>query len=165
MKFWVYLGLGIIGLWLQVTLAPSLSIVGVRPNLLLISVLLLGMRWRDPWLFIYAVPAGLAMDTFSHGLLGLYGITFFVISFFSQMAGEEIYDNQPAITSLLVLGLSLTEGVFSLIILEFIDSRTVFWEFLLTSVLPASLYNAILAPFLVMGLIQLERTLKMDLPV
>ena len=65
-----------VALGLQVTIAPSLSLWGQKPNLALIILLLLGFRWMDPWLFILGAAMGLAVDVFSHGILGVYGISF-----------------------------------------------------------------------------------------
>ena len=53
MKFLIYAGIGIATLWLQLTLAPLVALFGMKANLLLLTVLVIGLRWSDPWYFLY----------------------------------------------------------------------------------------------------------------
>ena len=161
MKPWIYLGIGLGALWLQLTVFPYLSVFGIKPNLLLLTVLVLGLRWMAPWLFVYGSLAGIALDVFSHGMLGVYGISFFLISILSIYVGSSIYENTVWFTMAAVAGLTLAEGVISISIFEILDGATPWWQWLFRKVLPASIYHAVLAPFLVWGLARLERRLKL----
>ena len=79
MKVWVFLAIGVATLWLQLTVAPYLALFGLKPNLMLLAVLLLALRRQEPWMFVYAAVAGLALDVFSHGIIGVYGPSFFLV--------------------------------------------------------------------------------------
>ena len=157
MSVLIYSGLGIVSLWLQLTLAPAVALFGAVPNLLLLTVIVAGVRWQDPWLFIYAAAAGLAMDVFTHGQLGVFGISFFLVSFAARFAGFAIYENSLLTTALLAVPLSLLEGAISLTILELLDPGVPWWLWLFQKIVPVSLYHGVLAPALVPVLDRIER--------
>ena len=161
MKRWLYLGIGIGALWIQLTVFPYLSIFGLKPNLLLLTVLLLGLRWMEPWYFVYATLAGLGLDVYSHGILGVYAISFCLIAFIALYVGNTMYENSVWFIIAGVAGLSLAEGAISISIFEFLDADTPWWNWLLTRSLPVSIYHGILAPFLLWGLMRLERIFKL----
>jgi rod shape-determining protein MreD len=153
MKVLVYLGMAIAVLWLQLTLPPLGSVYGVKPNLMLLTVLVIGLRWQEPFQFVYAALAGMTQDVFSHGILGIYGLSFFAIYFLARLAGSSFYENNLLFGSLAVLGLSVVEGAISLTLLNFLDSDIPWFYWMFTSVLPAALYNSLVSPlvFLAMG--------------
>ena len=157
MKPWLYGGIGFCALWFQLSVSPHLALFGLKPNFLLLTVLVLGLRWKDRWLFLYAVGAGLALDVFSHGMLGLYGLSFFFIAFLARLAGGSIYENTWWITASLVFGLSLAEGIFSLTLFEIVAVETPWWSWLFGEVIPVSLYHALLSPLLLIGVARLEK--------
>ena len=161
MKRWLYLGIGIGALWIQLTAFSWLSVFGIKPNLLLLTVLLLGLRWMEPWLFVYAVAAGLALDVFSHGILGVYGLSLFLTAFAALYVSHAIYENSLLFIVIAVTGLSLIEGVISITIFEILDPNTPWWNWLLARTLPVSVYHGILAPFLLWCIVRLERRLKL----
>ncbi|MCZ6474462.1 MAG: rod shape-determining protein MreD [SAR324 cluster bacterium] len=160
MRAWIYPAIGLASFWLELTAIPYLSIFGIKPNLFLLTVLVLGLRWMSPWLFVYGVAVGIALDVFSHGMLGVYGISFFIISFLAIYVGSAIYENTLWFTMVSVAGLTLAEGLISISIFEILDSTAPWWQWLSQRVLPAAIYHAVLAPFLAWGLIWLERLLK-----
>ena len=160
MKRWLYLGIGIGALWIQLTVFSWLSVFGLKPNLLLLTVLVLGLRWMEPWLFVYAALAGLALDVFSHGVLGIYGLSMFLTAFAALYVGNAMYENSLWFIVSAVAGLSLFEGVVSVSIFEMLDPNVPWWNWLLTRSLPVSVYHGFLAPFLLWGMIRLERLLK-----
>ena len=153
----VYAGLGIASLWMQLTLAPVIGLFGATPNLMLLTVILVGIRWLDPWLFVYGALIGLAVDVLSHGYLGVFGISFFLVSFAARYAGVSMYENNIISTAIVVAGLSLLEGAISLTILEFLEPTVPWWLWLFQKVVPVSLYHGALGPLLVPALDALER--------
>ena len=157
MRVFLFVGLGIGMLWLQLTLAPLLALFGYKPNLLLLSVAVIGLRWAEPWLFLYGVGAGLLLDVFSHGVLGLYGISFFALSFLSRLIGVSVYEHSLLLGVAAVFGLSLAEGMVSVTLLEWLDESVPWWHWMLANVLPTALVNALWSPLLFYGLGRLER--------
>jgi rod shape-determining protein MreD len=160
MKLLFYFVLGLAFLWLQLTLAPLLEVGWIKPNLALLSVVVTGVRWMDPWLFLYAAPLGLAQDALSHGVLGVYGTSFFFISFAARLMGASIYEHNLLFSVLGVLALCLAEGLMSVTFLHLLDAGVPWWAWILERALPEAVYNALLAPVLFYGLRRLERRLK-----
>jgi rod shape-determining protein MreD len=143
---------GLAAFWLQVTLAPHLSVFDVRPNLLLLTVILLGIRWVHPGLYLYAALAGIAVDSFSHGLLGVYGISFLVTGALANLAGLLIYEQNALFVMAAVLALSLAEGLVSLMVLQSVGSEVAGIGWFFGATVPLALYHALLTPFILWGL-------------
>ncbi|HKJ00648.1 MAG TPA: rod shape-determining protein MreD [bacterium] len=160
MKFLTFAGIGIVALWLQLTLAPMMSVFGYKPDLLLLSVVVIGLRWLEPWLFLYAVFAGLAKDVFSHGALGVYGISFFGVSFLARFVGISVYENSLLLGMASVFGLSLAEGMVALTLFDLLESSVPWWHWLLTDIFPTAVVNALWSPLLFYGFARLERWVR-----
>ena len=160
MKGWIFLGLGIASLWLQLTVAPLASLFGVKPNLVLLTVVLAGLRWQDPWLFVYGALTGLGMDVFSHGNLGVYGTTFLLVSLLTLYTARSVYENNLWFTMLAVAGLTLAEGVMAITIFEILDPRTQWWDWLFKGAVPLAVYHGLLAPPARFFLLRAERQFR-----
>lgn len=157
MKPWLFLGIGIGSLWMQLAITSHGTIFGLKPNLMLIVVLLIALRRQEPWLFLYAAPAGLALDVFSHGVVGVYGISFFLVSLLALYAARAVYEHNIWFTVGGVAGLSLAEGVISSSIFEILDPTTPWWSWFLRRVIPLAILHGLLAPFLLFGFVRAER--------
>lgn len=160
MKVLIFTGIGISALWLQLSLAPMIAVGGIKPNFMMIVLLVLGLRLVEPWLFIYAALSGLAHDAFSHGILGVYGISYFLVYFAARFAGMSIFDNSLGFIVLGVLSLSFMEGLFSVSLFQFLDGSVPWWGWMIGTVLPTAFYNALLAPLAWVALSRLERVLR-----
>jgi rod shape-determining protein MreD len=154
---------GVAAFWLQVTVIPSFALFGVHPNLPLMTVALFGMRWLHPGFFVYAALSGLALDSFSHGVLGVYGISFLITAALANVAGIAIYEQNPLFTALAVSVLTLAEGLVSLLVLSLLGSEVAWASWLLGRVLPLSIYHGALTPFLFRALRRLESALRLTL--
>ena len=161
MKLWFYIGSGLVALWLQLTFASTLSIGGMKPNLSLMLLLLVGFRWMDHWLFIFGALLGLTVDVFSHGMLGFYGITFFFAAVVARFAGQAMYENNVWISMGIVAGLSLIHGIFVVTLFEIIDPEIPWWSWMFFKELPLALYHGVLTPLIFFPLVWLEK--KYDL--
>jgi len=153
---------GVAAFWLQVTVMPGLPVFGVHPNLPLMTVALFGLRWLHPGYFVYSALTGLALDSFSHGVLGVYGISFLITAALSNAAGILVYEQNPLFIALAVAVLTLAEGLTSLILLSMLGSEVEWTAWLFGKVLPLSLYHGVLTPFLSRALRWLETTLRMS---
>ena len=160
MKILLYLGIGISSVWIQLTVAPLLEVWGTKPNLVLGTVLVMGIFWMEPWLFIYAALAGLVLDVFSHGILGIYGLSFFCVSFLARITGASIYDNSMLFALLGIFGLSMAEGVIMLTLLNILDGSVHWWGWLFTQVIPNAFYNTLVAPVLFIGFAAIAKKAK-----
>ncbi len=162
MKLLLYVVLGLLGVWLQITLAPSLAIFGIKPNLALLTLLAAGVRWREPWLFIYAALVGLALDALTHGALGVYGISFFVTAIVARQAGGSIYENNAFTGILAVAALSVLQGLISTTLFYVLDAGVPWWRWTMLRVLPEAFYNALLAPLALLALERVERVARVQ---
>jgi rod shape-determining protein MreD len=162
MKALVYAGLAFLSLGLQITVIPNLSIWGIRPDIVLVTLLAVTLRWRDTFIFVYAAALGVALDSFSHGLLGVYGISFFAVTFAARLAGAAMYEDNILSATLAVFGLSLIEGLGFVSIYKVLDKQVGWWSWMFFRVLPGSFYNAVCAPIVFLALAKLERWLKLE---
>lgn len=160
MKGWIFLGLGLASLWLQLSVAPLASVFGVKPNLVLMTVILAGLRWQHPWLFVYGALTGLGMDVFSHGVLGVYGITYLLISLLTLYTARSVYENNLWFTMLAVGGLTLAEGLMAITIFEVLDVRSPWWDWLFWRVVPLAFYHGLLASPALFCWVRAERQLR-----
>lgn len=164
MKFLLYSLTGLGAIWLQLTLVMSLGIGGVRPNLVLAVLVVLGLRWMDPWLFVFGALIGLTMDSFSHGMLGIYAMSYVVVALVTRYIGASVYENNLVFNLAGVFMFALLEGIVSLTILNYIDPELGWWMLLFTRVLPGALYTSLLGPPLFIGLKHLEKYFKISEP-
>ena len=152
---------GVTAFWLQVTVMPGLELFGIHPNLPLMTVALFGMRWLHPGLYVYAALAGLALDSFSHGVLGVYGISFLLTAALANVAGILIYEQNPLFTALAVSVLTLAEGLASLTLLSLLGSEVAWVSWLPGRVLPLAVYHGALTPLIFRTLRRLESALRL----
>jgi len=160
MKALFYTGIGIAALWLQLTVAPLIEVGGVKVNLPLITMLVMGVYWLEPWVFVYGALSGLAMDVFSHGIVGIYALSFFGVSFLSRYAGMSLYENNILFGSIAVAGLSFVEGVVSITLLHTLDAGIPWWRWIFFHALPGALYNGLFAPLVFLVMIRLGRRFR-----
>jgi len=152
---------GVTAFMLQVTVVPSLAVFGVHPNFPLMTVALFGMRWLHPGFYVYAALAGLALDSFSHGVLGVYGISLLITAALANVAGILIYDQNPLFMALAVAMLTLAEGMVSLILLSMLGSEVAWASWSLGRVLPLAIYHGALTPLIFGALRRLESALRL----
>ena len=141
----------------HVAIAPHLSIVGVRPNLLLLTVILVGVQWVHPGFFVLAALFGLSQDSFSHGWLGLYGVTFVFTGVLANLLGRLIYEHNLLFVMGIVFGLSLFHGAVALVLLSIVGSDSAWASWFFAWVLPQAVYHAVLTPLALLLLRRLAR--------
>lgn len=139
-------GVGLGALWLQLSLSPLIAIAGFKPNLILVFMLVISLRWAGPWLFIYAALSGLAQDAFSHGLLGVYAFSFFLVFFPARQAGITVFEKNQIYAVVGVFILTLAEGLISVSVFEYLDPSVPWWNWMLGKVAPGAVFNSVLTP-------------------
>ena len=162
MKGFLYTSLGLLAVWLQITVIPDFALWGIRPNLVLVTVLALTLRWRDTFVFVYAAVLGMALDSFTHGLLGMYGIAFFTAAIAARFAGGAMYEDNVFSTTIVVFALSIAQGIVFVSVFKVFDRQVPWWGWTLTRVLPEALYDALIAPVVFMGIARLERWTRLQ---
>ncbi len=141
----------------QSTLLSRVDVLGGRPNLMLLVVLVWTVvRGIDEGL-VWAFVGGLILDLLSGGPLASMALALLAAAYLAgQSLGEEMGLQMVRLIILTVLG----SMVYHLVLLFVLDwsGRTVDWGFSLLRVAgPSVLLNGILAPFVLPLLTWLER--------
>lgn len=131
---------------LQVTLAPHLTVAGVFPNLVLISVagwtLVGGARGGIRW----AIAGGLLLDLLSPGPLGLHALALAAAAYAAGFL-QRSYEADPVV--LPATAGALAALIYNLVLLgaaELVGSHELLGAVASHWVLPATLYDALLTP-------------------
>jgi rod shape-determining protein MreD len=162
MKGFLYAGLAFLALGLQITVIPTLAVWGVRPDLVLITVLAVALRWRDTFVFVYAAALGVALDSFTHGILGVYGIAFFAATLTARFAGNAMYEDNIISSAIAVFALSLLQGIVFVSVFRTLDRTVPWWGWTLTRVVPEAFYDALISPVVFVFLARLERWTRLQ---
>ena len=144
MKPLAYLFIGLISFWLQLTLAQWISWGGFKPNFPLLTSLLLSFSGVSPWNLLYAATMGLAQDALSHGMLGVYGLSFTLTSLAVRMLAANLFSYQVYTLMLTIWIFAMLENLLSWILLQFSPYRPALTSWLLTG-MQVAVYTALLA--------------------
>ncbi len=131
---------------LQTTSLNRLSILGIKPDLLLILVIFLGLH-KGPlsgaW---YGFLAGILLDLFSPAPLGTNAFSKTVLGFLAGAVAPFLYFEAPLIQGLLLFVGMFLEGMILFILLASFHLAPSFRHCFLYIILPASLYTSLLTP-------------------
>ena len=131
---------------LQATSLNRLSILGIKPDLLLILIIFLGLHKGPLSGAGYGFLAGVLLDIFSPAPLGTNTLSKTVLGFLAGAVAPLLYFKAPFIQGLLLfLGMFL-EGMILFILLSSFHLAPPFYYSFLYIILPASFYTSLLAP-------------------
>lgn len=134
--------------FLQATSLNRLSILGIKPDLLLILVIFLGLHKGPIPGAGYGFLAGILLDVFSPVPLGTNVLSKTVLGFLAGAAAPLLYLEAPFIQGLLLFLVMFLEGMIFFILLSSFHLAPPFSYSFLYIILPASLYTSLLAPLL-----------------
>ena len=147
---------------IQTTVLARVSILGARPNLMVLVVLTWAVvRGLDEGL-VWAFVGGLIMDLLSGGPLAGTALALVAAAYLAgQSLGEEVGSEVVRLVILAVLGV-LTYHVTLLVVLGW-TGHPVNWGFSLTRVAgPSVVLNAVLTPFVLQPLRWLDQVTELD---
>ena len=101
--------------------------------------------------------AGLICDALSHGIMGLYAISFFVTLLLARLLNKLFYANTFFTVSLAVLSMSVFEGWISISILGMLGTEINQTSLVFSTVLPLSVLHGLGAPVILLGVIWCEK--------
>lgn len=129
---------------LQATVAPHLTILGARPDLMLLTVVswsvLRGTREGIVWGFV----GGLCLDLFSGAPFGLSALALIAIGFFSGLGETNIYRGHIALPIVAALVATLIHGLLYLFLLHIMGRAIAWFDILLGVMLPSTILNGLL---------------------
>ena len=150
-------GLMLIGAWLNIVLNSYVQLGNLKINWILIIMLILTFRYSTHVIPFLGILAGLICDALSHGIMGLYAISFFLTLLLARLLNKLFYSNTLLTVSLAVLSMSIVEGWISISILGMLGTEINRSSLVLSKVLPLSVLNGMGAPVLLLGVIWCEK--------
>ena len=160
--FLLSLGLMLIGVWLNIVFNNYVQIGGLKINWILIFMLILAFRHSKLVIGFVGILAGLTMDALSHGIMGLYGTSFFLTLLLISHLNKLFYANTFFGVSLAVLIMSIFEGWISLSILGMFEPGFELSSHLLTLTLPLALLQGLMTPIILQFVIWSENLFLRD---
>ena len=150
-------GLMLIGASLNIVLNSYVQLGSFKINWILIIMLVLTFRHSTHLIPFMGILAGLICDALSHGIMGLYAISFFVTLLLASLLNKLFYANTFLTISLAVLSMSIFEGWISISILDFLGTDISKSSLMLSKVLPLSVLHGLVAPVILQGIIWCEK--------
>lgn len=142
--------LGVIFITLQSTLLTSLPIQRIRPDIVLILTLYLGLFYPPISGGILALFMGFLMDLFSGNSFGLYTLSRPLIFYVAQFFKGRFYLEGVSSQFLFVFIFGLVEGLLILILLSALNPGPIehLYSLLFTFLLPQSFFTGLATPVL-----------------
>lgn len=137
----------IVCLVLQTTLVPSMAIFGIQPDLLLILLFLLAVRYGVMPGIYAGFLLGLGLDLYSPSLLGQNALAATIMGFFAGLFNEKVMRTDPIMkVVILVACLLLHDAVFAVVEVVKTDSSlgSLFLELIARSI-PRAAYSTAVA--------------------
>lgn len=148
MRFPVFLLLVGVALILQTTMLETVAVSGVKPDLVMLLVVLNGFLLGTREGAFLGFAGGIVADLFSGSYIGLNALSKMVGGYLAGAAGERLYrENIPVATGVTFFSTSAGLAVNYLLLL-YLNIHVSPLSALLRVVLPTAAYTAVLAPFL-----------------
>jgi len=147
----------LIGAWLNIVLNNYVQLGSLKVNWILIIMLVLTFRHSTHLIPFMGILAGLICDALSHGIMGLYAISFFVTLLLARLLNKLFYANTFYTVSLAVLIMSVFEGWISISILGMLGTEINQSSIVLSTVIPLSVLHGLGAPVILLGVIWCEK--------
>ncbi len=131
-------------LFLQIGIFPHLSIAGVFPNLILLSILSLSILQGWKKTLGWTIAAGLFLDFYSlSGVLGLSVVSLLIVSYLTYFLSQNIF--KKANLSSLALNFLIVIFAYSLCLLILFSVFNVISDFRFSGFIVAIIYNLVLS--------------------
>ena len=153
----IVVGLMLVGAWLNIVLNSYVNLGSLKINWILIIMLVLTFRHSTYLVPFLGILAGLICDALSHGIMGLYAISFFVTLLLASLLNKLFYANTFLTISLAVLSMSIFEGWISISILDILGEDISKSSLMLSKVLPLSVLHGIVAPVILLVTVWCEK--------
>jgi len=153
----------IIGLWLNIVFNHYVQIVGLKINWILIFLLIQTFRQLNLGIAFFGILAGLILDALSHGIMGLYGTSFFLTLLITSQIKKVFFANTFTSISLAVFSMSIIEGLISSSILSIFEPELEVSDLMLSVTLTLSLLQGLITPVILQFVIWGENLFQKDL--
>jgi rod shape-determining protein MreD len=131
----------------QTTLSPRLALMGVQPNLMLLSVLSWSLLRGEKQGMLWAFAGGMLLDVLSGAPFGASSLSLLLVSFLSGLGATTIFRASLSLLLGISFAGSLLHDAIFLIVLQLMG-RSVHWPTSLWRlILPAVGLNVVCMPF------------------
>jgi rod shape-determining protein MreD len=143
----VYLAIFVLGgmALLQSTVVPVLSIVGVKPSLVLLLVVAWSIVRGGADGAIWGFVGGLALDLLSGGPWGVSTLALTVVGLLAGLAEVNLSRNNLLFPTALTFGASLLYDLLCVAVLSLAGWRVPLLDTLLVTILPTAILNVLLS--------------------
>lgn len=144
-KNWIFLFIVLISGILQITIPDSFKVFNIKPDFLLISVVLGSLLFRPRWAFVFSIFAGILKDTFSPSPFCINTILFILWSFIILKLTRQIAIDNNFMRIGLIFIIAIIHNIITGFILIYSGSFIPLGIFLRIIFL-GSLYTAVVLP-------------------
>lgn len=151
----------VVALLIQLTLVNSITILGVKPDLIMIVVVVFSLLKGGKEGTISGFASGLLQDIFSTGLLGINALAKTVIGFTCGIFKEKIfYEHILFLIPVITFVASFMQSILMFLLLRsFGIEYGLVWS-IKQIALPEALYSSLLSPFIFLAINKLFQTIK-----
>jgi rod shape-determining protein MreD len=151
----------VVTLLIQLTLINSIIILGLKPDLIMVVVVVFSLLKGEKEGTISGFASGLLQDIFSTGLLGINALAKTVIGFTCGILKEKIfYEHILFLIPVITFIASFMQSILIFLLLRaFGIEYGLAWS-LKQIALPEALYSSLLSPFVFLAINKLFQTIK-----
>jgi len=144
----VYLMVVLLLIPLQASFLNPLSLGGVKPDIALALLYIIGLLTGPIEASLAGMGIGLLQDIGSAGLIGSTGITRGLIGLFAGLLGRGAIDINSPSNSIFLAACSLLEGICSALFMQVVYGSVPFGSLLIGRILPQAIYTGLLGAVL-----------------
>ncbi len=148
MKPLVYFTILLLIIPVQASLIDSLSLGGIKPDLALVLLYIIGLLTGPTEAALAGMAIGLVQDVGSASFIGFSGLTRGLIGFSAGLLGRRVLDLASRSNSIFVAVFSLLEGIFIAFFLQMFYGSVPVVSLMAGRILPRALYTGVLGAVL-----------------
>jgi rod shape-determining protein MreD len=132
---------------LQTSLAPSMAIFGIKPDLLMIVLFFFSVRYGIMPGVIVGFFMGLTQDLYTPALLGQNALTMTIIGACSGLFNEKVMRTDPFVKTIILFVMFLVHDIIFMIVLLALNTHhfSIMIADLFLKTIPRGLYSAAIA--------------------
>ncbi len=143
------IGYIVFGSWMNLVINNYFQIVDLKINWVLIFTLVLAFRYSRIFLPFIGIIAGLICDAHSHGIMGLYGASFFLTLLMVNQIKKVFYSNTLFSISLAISALTFFESLTSLFILGLFETDLEQTSLIISTSLMLAIIHGFITPVII----------------
>jgi rod shape-determining protein MreD len=148
MKPYVYACILLLIIPFQSTLLNPLSIFGIKPDLSLAILFIIGLLTGPVEAALAGISIGLMQDIGSASLLGFSGLTRGLVGLGAGLLGSRVLDISNPVIVLFLTVFSLVEGILISLFLQTTYGEVPFFTMIASRLVPQAIYTSVLCFFL-----------------